>query len=152
MYWGIIHAKGQLVINESIQSIYTYIIQLQHNTAQQNCVDISLRKLYMVDILEYGGVFFIIHCCYHAPLPTISLAPGRCGDNCKITLRLMSQKRPLMISQYCFRQQAINWASVDTDLCHHMVSLGHTELSYSWVSLWYSQQNITLHTLWSLQV
>ena len=25
-------------------------------------------------------------------------------------------------------QQAITWGNVDTDLCHHMVSLGHNEL------------------------
>ena len=41
----------------------------------------------------------------------------------------------LMISQHWFRwwlgvvrQQAITWANVDPDLCHHMVSLGHNEL------------------------
>ena len=41
----------------------------------------------------------------------------------------------LMISQYWFRlwlgvvrQQAITWANVDPDLCHHMASLGHNEL------------------------
>ena len=27
------------------------------------------------------------------------------------------------------RQQAITWASVDLDLCRHMASLGHNELS-----------------------
>ena len=26
-------------------------------------------------------------------------------------------------------QQAITWANVEPDLCHHMVSLGHNELS-----------------------
>ena len=26
------------------------------------------------------------------------------------------------------RQQAITWANVDSDLCHHMVSLGQNEL------------------------
>ena len=26
------------------------------------------------------------------------------------------------------RQQAITWASVDPDLCHHLVPLGHDEL------------------------
>ena len=41
-----------------------------------------------------------------------------------------------MISQYWFRlwlgavgQQAITWANVDPDLCRHMVSLGHNELT-----------------------
>ena len=27
------------------------------------------------------------------------------------------------------RQQAVTWTNVDTDLCHHMVSQGHNELS-----------------------
>ena len=42
-----------------------------------------------------------------------------------------------MVSQHWFwqwlgavRQQAITWANVDPDLCLHMVSLGHNELSY----------------------
>ena len=77
-----------------------------------------------------------------------SLAPGR-GDSdfksvisehmlrikftssCEIALRWM----PLMLSQHWFRQwlgaiwhQAITWANIDWDLCHHMVSLCHNEL------------------------
>ena len=32
------------------------------------------------------------------------------------------------------RQQAITWANVDPDLCHHMVSLGHNEF-LSWILL-----------------
>ena len=27
------------------------------------------------------------------------------------------------------RQQVITWANVDSDLCHHMVALGHNELT-----------------------
>ena len=27
-------------------------------------------------------------------------------------------------------QQAIAWANVDSDLCRHMASLGHNELTY----------------------
>ena len=27
------------------------------------------------------------------------------------------------------RQQAITWTNVDSDLCHHMASLGHNELT-----------------------
>ena len=47
----------------------------------------------------------------------------------------------LMVSQHWFRlwlgalrQQAITWANVDPDLCRHMVSLGHNELTHgtSW--------------------
>ena len=38
-----------------------------------------------------------------------------------------------MINQHWFigavRQQAITWANVDPDLCRHMVSLGHNELT-----------------------
>ena len=26
------------------------------------------------------------------------------------------------------RQQAITWANIDADLCHHMASIGHKEL------------------------
>ena len=44
-------------------------------------------------------------------------------------------KSTLMISQHWFRwwfsaigQQAINWADVGPDLCHHMALLGHNEL------------------------
>ena len=40
-----------------------------------------------------------------------------------------------MVGQHWFKQwfvtwqhQAITWANVDPDLCHHMVSLGHNEL------------------------
>ena len=29
------------------------------------------------------------------------------------------------------RLQAITWASVEPDLCHHVASLGHSELMYS---------------------
>ena len=28
------------------------------------------------------------------------------------------------------RQQAITWANVDLDLCHHMAPPGHNELNY----------------------
>ena len=49
-------------------------------------------------------------------------------DECYSTL--------LMISQHWFRwwlsavrQQAITWVNVDPDLCRHMVSLGHSELT-----------------------
>ena len=44
---------------------------------------------------------------------------------------------PLIISQHWFRwwlgairQQAITWADIDPELCHHMVSLGHNELTH----------------------
>ena len=53
-------------------------------------------------------------------------------------VRLLSDECPgmlLMPSQYWFRQwlgavreQAITWANVDLDLCHHMTTLGHNEL------------------------
>ena len=45
----------------------------------------------------------------------------------------------LMISQHWFRlwlgavrQQAITWANVDPDQCHHMASLGHRFFKYKW--------------------
>ena len=34
----------------------------------------------------------------------------------------------LIMSQHWFRQQAIAWANVDPGLCHHMASLGCSEL------------------------
>ena len=30
------------------------------------------------------------------------------------------------------KQQAITWANVDPDLCHHMASQGHSELMHNW--------------------
>ena len=43
-------------------------------------------------------------------------------------------------------QQAITWASVDPDLCHHMVSLGHNELTH--YGLGASYNNIDLGQHW----
>ena len=34
----------------------------------------------------------------------------------------------------------ISWANIDTDLCHHMVSLGHNE----WNTLWF-KYTVDLH-------
>ena len=33
------------------------------------------------------------------------------------------------------RQQAITWANVDPELCHHMVLLGHNELNIQFIQL-----------------
>ena len=58
------------------------------------------------------------------------------SDECQWTL--------LMRSQHWFRwwlgavrQQAITWANVDSDLCRHMASLGHSEF-------WYEQFEVNL--------
>ena len=80
-----------------------------------------------------------------------SLSPGRCNSNYKnVIVKLILQidimsiylaivliwmpQNPLMVSQHCLRQwlgstrrKTIIWASVDPNLCHHMVSLGHSE-------------------------
>ena len=33
------------------------------------------------------------------------------------------------VMAWCCKQQAITWGIVDPDLCHHLVSLGHNELT-----------------------
>ena len=38
------------------------------------------------------------------------------------------QSSVVQVMAWCIRQQAITWASVDPDLCRHMVSLGQNEL------------------------
>ena len=43
-----------------------------------------------------------------------------------------------------FRQQTITWANVDPDLCHHMVSLGHHELT----RIWMDEQVVMRTTIW----
>ena len=47
-----------------------------------------------------------------------------------MTLDLTEDKSTLVqeVMAWCLRQQAIAWANVDPDLCHHMASLGHNEL------------------------
>ena len=91
-YWT--GALWDYLCNRSIsyKLIHTINLHLHNTTTTQHStktVDISQRKLCMGDNLEYDGVFFIIHCCYCASLPTNSLAPGRCGNNFEITIRLM---------------------------------------------------------------
>ena len=46
---------------------------------------------------------------------------------CEITLIWMSMDLKLM-TQIDIRQQAITWANIDLDLCHHTAPLGHNEL------------------------
>ena len=56
------------------------------------------------------------------------------STSCEIALRWMQQKNHdekstlVQIMAWCMRQQPITWANVDTDLCHHMASLGHNGL------------------------
>ena len=81
-----------------------------------------------------------------------SLGFGRCGNNFNsvisehmLQIKFMTtvvlwgecHRTSLMISQHWFRywlgavrQQANTWLNVDTDLCHHMASLGHNELKH----------------------
>ena len=73
--------------------------------------------------------------------------------SCQIVFSLMTNN-PFMINQHwirlwlgAVRQQAIAIASVDTDLCHHMVSPGHNELSweiYIWVPHYADISNVCL--------
>ena len=67
----------------------------------------------------------------------------------------------LMIRQHWFRQQAITWANVDPNLCLHMASLGHNELTpcgpvtpyidihldQHWLRLWLGAMRATSHNL-----
>ena len=47
-----------------------------------------------------------------------------------MSLDLTEDKSTLVQVMACaVRQQAITWASVDLDLCHHMASLGHNEFA-----------------------
>ena len=53
---------------------------------------------------------------------------------CEIALKRMSldftdDQSTLVQLIGVVRQQAITWANVDPDLCHHLASLGHNELS-----------------------
>ena len=81
-----------------------------------------------------------------------SLGFGRCGNNFNsvisehmLQIKFMTtvvlwgecHRTSLIISQHWFRywlgavrQQANTWFNVDTDLCHHMASLGHNELKH----------------------
>ena len=96
---------------------------------------------------------FIPHCIGNYHLTINSLAPGRFEWNfrhvifklmsaidgwgilCEISLIWMSldftdgQSTLVQVMAWCVRQQAIAWVNVDPDLCHHMVSLGHNELT-----------------------
>ena len=106
-------------------------------------------KMNYFEVIDYVHSKFF-KTCYHvdyfftnAPLMFTSLGPGRCDSNfksgkskhysrfkfmcasCEIHLRTS-----LMVRRHWFRwwlnairQQAINWANVDTDLCCHMASL-----------------------------
>ena len=31
-----------------------------------------------------------------------------------------------------FHEDCINWANIDPELCHHMMPVGHNELSWIW--------------------
>ena len=58
------------------------------------------------------------------------------GISCEIALIWMSldftgdQSTLVQVMAGALRQQAITWANVDPDLCCHMASLGHIELTY----------------------
>ena len=66
------------------------------------------------------------------------------SDECHWTLLMTSQH---WVRQWlgAVRHQAITWANVDPDLCHHMASLGHSELMY-W-SLWHYGNMISYRTI-----
>ena len=62
-----------------------------------------------------------------------------------ISLNLTYEKSTLVqVIDWCHQQQAIIWANVDTDVCHHMVP--HTDLTFykkkinKYIGLWYWQK------------
>ena len=72
---------------------------------------------------------------------------------CEISFKRMP---PLTINQYWFRQwfgvvrhQAMTWANVD-HLCHHMVSLGHNELTHCFEFMLGNMIKIYLHLLFNV--
>ena len=104
------------------------------------------------------GTYPGVHTMCFTPFSCIvnSLTPGRCGSDfqrvifklimqnsslgthCEIALRWMPQSliNKKSTTQHWFRlwlgavrEQVITWANVYPDLCHHMVSLGHSELN-----------------------
>ena len=57
-----------------------------------------------------------------------------------ISLELTDDKSTLVqVMAWAVRQQAITWANVDPDLCHHMASLGYYELNMLFGSSVYIQ-------------
>ena len=46
-----------------------------------------------------------------------------------LSLDLTDKSTMVQVMAWCPRQQAITWTNVDPDLCLHMVSLRHNELS-----------------------
>ena len=90
----------------------------------------------------------VTHICISWPQWFKSLAPGGCDSNFKSIIFIIQSsslsgewhRSSLMRNQHWFRkwlgavrQQAIAWAIVDRDLCHHMASLGHNVLKKIWL-------------------
>ena len=59
------------------------------------------------------------------------------GISCELALRWMSlhltddKSTLVQVMAWCRQQEAITWTNVDPDLCRHMASLGHNELTFS---------------------
>ena len=63
---------------------------------------------------------------------TVKLISGECHRS-----SLMRSQHWLRLWLGVVRQQAITWANVDPDLCHHMASLGLNELIQIFLDKWY---------------
>ena len=74
------------------------------------------------------AVSYIAYTKFHLPRPVFH-SPGqiftRIGERASTSFQACL---------HAFRQLDITWANVDSDLCHHMVLLGHNELIPSWPS------------------
>ena len=84
----------------------------------------SFKFWFWVRLRFYGKVIF-----------NLILVTESWGVSCAIVFRWMSldftddKSTLVQVMAWC-RQAAITWANVDPDLCHHMVSQGHNELTH----------------------
>ena len=92
----------------------------------------------------------------HYPDENNSLVPGRCGSDFKtinfkiilqninraIALRWMPQElinekpKLVLVKAWCHQTTRLTWPNVESDLCHHMISLGPSELTYCQLDHW----------------
>ena len=92
-----------------------------------------------------------------------SLTPGRCIKSLKYSIWYLSadvthflwncivvdaNNKPIFVRSWlgAVRQQAITWANIDPDLCHHMASLDHIELTPLFLCKYNDKQEPDFHT------
>ena len=82
--------------------------------AQSNIITIVMASL-------YRGLVIIVN----------SLVPGRSGLNSKSAIFNLGLLIGIFGSSYdnAWRQQAITWANVDTDICYDVLPIDHNELN-----------------------